>query len=132
MIIPALPHGPLQVMVRTWSHTDRRQMLSLEETLIEGVSHGILTPAGAALSKDEEENEDAIRARCLKNDPLKSEDMRYAAVSWSPRAPKRLRVESCHMALVRHCDNWAEFVAGQCTDKHRRFYRLFIEKGTSV
>lgn len=131
MILPHLPNGPFPVMVRTWSHTDRRHMLALVEALDHDVCRGILTPVGVPLSVDEAKRDGLLRARCLKGLPIVTEDLVYAAVSWSPRSPKKLRVESRYMALARDCNNWAEFVAEQCEDRGRRFYRLMFEGGSS-
>lgn len=118
---------PAYFAYRPYSHTDRRQVLTLSSgpfatrqaldvALNEDKSlHGCrLTPLGATNLVDirlrDEEIYRALRKKQKKNNTKKitAEDLPFIAASWTPRASTRLKLESRRMALFYRATEWAE------------------------
>lgn len=111
-----------EVAFRPWSHTDRRQMLTLV-TVPEDTrgQPGRLVPAT-------EENwmralRDEPRVVITPGGPPRSA-YRFVAVSWSLRSPQRLRVHSIRMVQESDAQQWAEFIRDTEGKPGREFFVL--------
>lgn len=101
---------------RLWSHTDKRHMLTLTTGPLDALDG--VTGQVARLKRLSAEN----RTQAMQSDVPRRErllhlkragDFRFLAVSWSERAPIRLRVESVRMILEHDAFSWAEFMQGK-------------------
>lgn len=101
---------------RLWSHTDKRHMLTLTTGPLDALDG--VTGQVARLKRLSPENETlAAQSDVPRRERLlhlkRAGDFRFLAVSWSERAPIRLRVESVRMILEHDAFSWAEFMQDQ-------------------
>ncbi len=119
---------PSYLVCRPYSWTNRRQMLSIESEpfATKGEAESLLPnvtvpkgrkPAFLALLK---------QTPVLSQYPNHSDDKRWATVSWSKRAPKRLRFESRFFGSVEEAEQWGDYCADLEENKGRELYTLEI------
>ncbi len=122
--------GPAFYAFRPWSHTDRRHMLMVISDRSDSVEALGVAPTQIlrlfdltdAMAEEAQRADEPVRARLL-NDPDKGwKDYAYLAVSWSPRAPSKLRIESREFLLRYDAHDWAEFRRDQNAEKGRVFF----------
>lgn len=133
----AMTH-PTLVRVQAWSHTDRRQMLTLldgifldPQQVLPGVDRAWmgakLTPLALCASHPFAQEDAAVRAAMdIALTPQAMNHQPHATVSWSSRAPRRLRVHSIRFALGWHAADWTDFCADLPENKGRAFFVLTL------
>ncbi len=128
---------------RPWSHTDRRHVVALcggpyqnidalnaaAKTLdVKRPQHCHLEPIDTIDRVELVKSDAKRRARILKKDasPMTQKDLMFVGVSWSPRSPVRLNIESRAMALRTDAYNFSQTEATISGEPERIFMLMTL------
>lgn len=98
---------PVLAACQAWSYTDRRQMLTLLAAEPDNVA-GRIEVEKVILQNSPSAFIARLAPVPVVWDQAPRRELRHLTISWSPRAPIRLKLESILFRSLREAQNWAE------------------------